>query len=276
MPGFFESIVRRKTDRQMLAAWVIAGPAAGSKALFSREEDHYSQEYRDEAFPEDCALEIRNLSRLSREPDGILEQGDSRVFLEQINIGRKLVICGAGHVALSVIRIGVMLGFEVTVIEDREEFAARAGEAGAHHVICRPFEEALEGIEGDPATAFVIMTREHVHDVACLRRVLKKNYAYAGMMGSRSRTGKIREQLLEEGYDPGKLDQVHMPIGLRIGSRTPEEIAVSVTAELIQVMNEADAGEGFPPGMAEELADISIPFGAEKSPEPKEEQKNSL
>lgn len=273
MPGFFESIVRRKTDRQMLAAWVIAGPAAGAKALFFREEDHYSQEYCDEAFPEDCALEISKLSSLSREPDGILEQGDSRVFLEQINIGRKLVICGAGHVALSVIRIGVMLGFEVTVIEDREEFAARAGEAGAHHVICRPFEEALEGIEGDPATAFVIMTREHVHDVACLRRVLKKNYAYAGMMGSRSRTGKIREQLLEEGYDPGKLDQVHMPIGLRIGSRTPEEIAVSVTAELIQVMNEADAGEGFPAGMAEELASISIPFGTEKSPEPDEAQK---
>ena len=119
MPGFFESIVRRKPDRQMLAAWVIAGPAAGAKALFFREEDHYSQEYRDEAFPEDCALEISKLSSLSREPDGILEQGDSRVFLEQINIGRKLVICGAGHVALSVIRIGVMLGFEVTVIEDR-------------------------------------------------------------------------------------------------------------------------------------------------------------
>ena len=273
MPGFFESIVRRKTDRQMLAAWVIAGPAAGAKALFFREEDHYSQEYRDEAFPEDCALEISKLSKLSQEPDGILEQGDSRVFLEQINMGRKLVICGAGHVALSVIRIGVMLGFEVTVIEDREEFAARAGEAGSHHVICRPFEEALEGIEGDSATAFVIMTREHVHDVACLRRVLKKNYAYAGMMGSRSRTGKIREQLLEEGYDPGKLDQVHMPIGLRIGSRTPEEIAVSVTAELIQVMNEADAGEGFPAGMAEELAAISIPLGAEKSPEPDEAQK---
>ena len=86
MPGFFESIVRRKPDRQMLAAWVIAGPAAGAKALFFREEDHYSQEYCDEAFPEDCALEISKLSSLSREPDGILEQGDSRVFLEQINM----------------------------------------------------------------------------------------------------------------------------------------------------------------------------------------------
>ena len=107
---------------------MIAGPAL-SEGTFFREEDHYSQEYCDEAFPEDCALEISKLFSLSREPDGILEQGDSRVFLEQINIGRKLVICGAGHVALSVIRIGVMLGFEVTVIEDREEFAARAGEA---------------------------------------------------------------------------------------------------------------------------------------------------
>ena len=79
----------------------------------------YAVSLTDKSERQDCALEISKLSSLSREPDGILEQGDSRVFLEQINIGRKLVICGAGHVALSVIRIGVMLGFEVTVIEDR-------------------------------------------------------------------------------------------------------------------------------------------------------------
>ena len=261
MPGFFESIAFRGPDRQMLAAWVFAGAAAGARALFVREGDHYEQVCREEAFPEDCAAEIL---KLSGEPEGILEQGDTRVFVEQINMGRKLVICGAGHVALFVIRIGVMLGFEVTVIEDREEFAARAAEAGARHVICKPFTEALDEMKGDPATAFVIMTREHVHDISCLRRVLEKEYAYAGLMGSRSRTGRIRDQLLVEGYDPQKVGQVHMPIGLRIGARTPEEIAVSVTAELIQAMNEADTGEGFPAGMAEELAALTDLSGAER------------
>ena len=164
------------------------------------------------------------------------------------------MICGAGHVALCVIRIGVMLGYDVTVIEDREEFAGKAREAGAQHVICRDFGEALDGVDGDFSTAFVVMTREHAYDVECLRRILGKPYVYAGMMGSRSRTEQVRQQLTEEGYDREKTEQIHMPIGLPIGSRTPEEIAVSVTAELIRVMNEADPGEGFPPGMAEELA----------------------
>ena len=121
-------------------------------------------------------------------------------------------------------------------------------------MICKSFGEALDGIGGDRSTAFVIMTREHIHDMDCLRRILRKPYAYAGMMGSRSRTEQIREQMLREGYDAGKVGELHMPIGLPIGSRTPEEIAVSVAAELIQVMNASDPGEGFPEGLAEELA----------------------
>ena len=140
------------------------------------------------------------------------------------------------------------------MIEDREEYAAKAREAGAHRVLCSPFTEALDGIAGDFSTAFVVMTREHAHDVDCLRKILLKPYAYAGMMGSRSRTEQVREQMLAEGFDSRKVEQLHMPIGLPIGSRTPEEIAVSVAAELISVLNTADPGEGFPPGMAEELA----------------------
>ena len=165
-----------------------------------------------------------------------------------------MVICGAGHVSLSVIRIGVLLGFEVTAIEDRPEYAEKAREAGARHVLCSPFTEALDSIAGDDSTAFVVMTREHAHDVDCLRKILGKPYAYAGMMGSRSRTEQIRKQMLEDGFDARKVEQLHMPIGLPIGSRTPEEIAVSVAAELISVLNASDPGEGFPEGMAAELA----------------------
>ena len=247
MPGFYETITREKKNGQLLAAWIIDGEDAGNKALFDRQEPVY----RDEDFPEELADRIR---RMDCPQAGLLEQNGSRVFLERISDGKRLVICGAGHVALCVIRIGVMLGYEITVIEDRREFAEKAGEAGAHRVICKPFGEALDEAGDDPMTAFVIMTREHSHDVECLRRVLQRPSAYIGMMGSRSRTEQIRQQMLEEGYDPRKVEQIHMPIGLRIGSRTPEEIAVSVAAELISVLNAADPGEGFPPGMAEELA----------------------
>ena len=247
MPGFYETIIRGKAKGQLLAAWIIDGEGAGTKALFDRQE----QVFRDEGFPAELAEGIRTMDCPQA---GLLEQNGSQVFLERISDGKRLVICGAGHVALCVIRIGVMLGYEITVIEDRREFAEKAGEAGAHRVICKPFGEALDEAGDDPMTAFVIMTCEHSHDVECLRRVLQRPSAYIGMMGSRSRTEQIRQQMLEEGYDARKVEQIHMPIGLRIGSRTPEEIAVSVAAELISVLNAADPGEGFPPGMAEELA----------------------
>ena len=247
MPGFFEEVVKRKGKEPLRAVWVVDGEGAGSKALFGTA----GELFRDPFFPEAIAQEIRTMLP---EQESLMTIDGSRVFLERISGGKKLVLCGAGHVSLCVIRLGVMLGYEVTVVEDREEYAGKAREAGAQQVVCRPFGEALDGIAGDLSTAFVIMTREHAHDLECLRRILEKPFAYAGMMGSRSRAEQVRNQLLEEGYDPGKVNSVHMPIGLPIGSRTPEEIAVSVTAELISVLNAADPGEGYPPGMAEELA----------------------
>ena len=253
MEDFFESIASFRSYRQLRAAWVIEGEGAGAKALFARDGEHYTQICRDSAFSQACAAQI---AKLSCGHEGVVNLGERKIFVEQIHNGRRLVICGAGHVSMPAIRIAVMVGFEVTVIEDRTEFAQKAEAAGAHHVICKPFEEALEEIESDPGTAFVIMTRAHSHDIACLRKILNKPYSYTGMMGSRSRTGLIRSQLLEEGFDPLKVGQLHMPIGLPIGSRTPEEIAVSVMAELIQVINVQNAGEGFPEGMAEELAGL--------------------
>ena len=247
MPGFFREIVKRKGKETLRAAWVVDGEGAGTRALFSGTEELFM----DPLFPETLVKEMRELPP---ERDGLQVIGKSRVFLERISGEKKLVICGAGHVSLCLIRLGAALGYGVTVIEDREEYAAKAREAGARQVECRPFGEALDGIAGDLSTAFVIMTREHAHDLECLRRILKKPFAYAGMMGSRSRAEQVRKQLTEEEYEAEKIRAVHMPIGLPIGSRTPEEIAVSVAAELISVLNAADPGEGFPPGMAEELA----------------------
>ena len=250
MKGFFEIILREKSRFPLLAAWVVEGESSGARALFAWKDGQYVRLYRDDAFPEALAGTIGAFDR-SRE--GALTVDGVRVFLERISGEKRLVVCGAGHVALCVIRLAAALGYDVTVIEDRAEYAEKASGAGAHRVLCKPFGEALDAVEGGPGTAYVVMTREHEHDVDCLRRILLKPCAYTGVMGSRSRASQIRQQLLEEGFAPERLREMHMPVGLGIGARTPEEIAVSVMAELIAVMNARDTSEGFPPGMLEAL-----------------------
>lgn len=250
MAAFFASIAAHNVSTPLLAVWVVEGESAGTKALFAWDGAHYTEVCMDGDFPADSVKLIREGPRRQT---GMVKGKQTRLFLEPVTRKRRLVICGAGHVALSVIKLGVMLDYELTVIDDREAFTQKAADCGAHHVLCAPFEEALNNLEGDPSTAFVVMTREHLYDVECLRQILKKSYAYLGMMGSRSRTEQIRKLLLQEGFDAERLRQVHMPIGLSIGSRTPEEIAVSVMAEVIAVMNGADSTEDFPPDLLREL-----------------------
>lgn len=160
----------------------------------------------------------------------------SREFLKNMTYREdRLFICGGGHVSIPIIQIGKMLGFHVTVLEDRPVFADHARAAGADEVRCDSFENGLVQIEGDSDTYFVIVTRGHRYDMACLRRIIYKENAYIGMMGSRTRVRQVMNTLCEEGIEEELLRRVHSPIGLSIGAQTPEEIAVSVMAELIQV-----------------------------------------
>ena len=170
---------------------------------------------------------------LTSEPD---EKKDSpRVYCERVSRTPRLIICGGGHVSMPIIRLGKMLGFAVTVIEDRPKFADNARAAGADTVVCQPFASALSQIRGDSDSWFIIVTRGHRYDTECLDAILQKKYAYVGMMGSRRRSAIVKEQLAGKGVSRERLEEVHTPIGLKIGAETPEEIAVSVMAEIIQV-----------------------------------------
>jgi xanthine dehydrogenase accessory factor len=100
-------------------------------------------------------------------------------------------------------------------------------------------------IEGNPDTYFVIVTRGHRYDTQCLRLALQKTNAYIGMMGSRRRVSLVKEQLREEGFATEELEKVHTPIGLAIGAQTPEEIAVSIMAEIIQEKNRNGSGSTY-------------------------------
>ena len=171
----------------------------------------------------------------------------TRIYRERIGRTPKMIICGAGHVSMPIIRMGKMLGFTVTVIEDRPKFADHARASGADQVLCEPFSDGLSKIRGDSDSWFIIVTRGHRYDTECLEAILQKPYAYVGMMGSRRRVAIVKDQLEAKGVCREALDGVHTPIGLKIGAETPEEIAVSVMAEIIQVKNAGSAKGGYSP-----------------------------
>lgn len=159
-------------------------------------------------------------------------QGDT-FFVEKIGGRQTLVICGAGHVSLSIIAFARMLDFYIIVLEDRKEYASLAKNAGADEVIVDNFEEGMAKIQGSEDTYFIIVTRAHGYDKVCLKNAIHKPHAYIGMMGSKHRVAFVLKQLIEEGENQEILSRVHTPIGLKIKAQTPQEIAVSIMAEII-------------------------------------------
>lgn len=157
------------------------------------------------------------------------------VFVERLSPKPQLVILGGGHVAYAVYQLGCLLGFSITVVDDREEFCNAQRFPNAD-TLCLPFAQALEQLPCDRSTYYVIVTRGHQHDYECLAHLLRQPQgAYLGMIGSRRKRGLVHQALLEEGFTQEQIDTVHSPIGLAIGAQTPEEIAVSIFAEIIQV-----------------------------------------
>lgn len=173
----------------------------------------------------------------------VYEAHGRRILAERLTRRPSLVICGGGHISAPLAAMGAMLDFDITVIDDREEFANAARFPTAQHIKCLGFGEALEQIPGGPSTFFVVITRGHSADRECMEHILKKDAAYVGMIGSRHKVDVVKRQLAEDGFDQERLDAVYAPIGLSIGAQTPAEIAVCIAAQLVQVRR-AGAAEG--------------------------------
>ncbi len=166
----------------------------------------------------------------------VLIQGEEKgIFLEPLTPLPGLYIFGAGHISLTLCALGKMVGFRVTVFDDRAEFANPQRFPEADEIVVRPFEQMLEGYSFGPNAFVVIVTRGHMHDHQILSKVLKNPPHYIGMIGSRHKRGVVFKALKEEGFPEDLIHSIHAPIGLDIHAETPEEIAVSITAELIQV-----------------------------------------
>src|SRR3972149_3653048 len=177
-----------------------------------------------------------------------------------------LGIARGGHTGKALATIGALCGFSVVVIDDRPDYANQERFPEADRVLCGDFAEALRGLPIDSNTYIVTVTRGHKHDEESLRQVVGSPAAYVGMIGSKRRVAAVLQHLIDDGLDPeagrrghtppgpglggrapgggaGGVRRVHTPIGLDIGAETPEEIAVAIMAEVVQVRR---GGSGRP------------------------------
>lgn len=165
----------------------------------------------------------------------------ARVFVEAHHPRDELVVVGAGHIALPLARIGALLDFSVTVLDDREEFADEARFPEAARVIRADFADPFRHVRLGRRSYVVLVTRAHRYDFDCLSHLLSAasdpaaRPRYIGMIGSRRRVRAAFEALLQAGHQREQLETIHAPIGLDIGAETPAEIAVSIAAEVVHV-----------------------------------------
>jgi xanthine dehydrogenase accessory factor len=181
--------------------------------------------------PAELRAEILRKSR--RTPFIALDQG-REVFVEPLVHPGRVHLAGAGHVALATARIAAFVGFEVVVMDDRQEFASieRYPEAGKVRVL-DSFSDCIKDL--GPDDYVIIVTRGHLHDREVLAQALRTDAGYIGMIGSKRKRAAVYDSLRRDSFTDTDLARVHCPIGLAIGADTPEEIALSIMAELVQV-----------------------------------------
>lgn len=246
MREFYQRVETMNPNCRNLSLTVIEGEAFGEKAFVSG--GHIEWTEGETKFFQSHEKEISKIQE-----NGIFEIGGVKVFCEILGRQKKMVICGGGHVSIAIIYLAKMTGFHITVLEDRPKFADNARRAEADEVICDTFEQGLAQIPGDPDTFFIIVTRGHVYDQICLEQIVKKPHAYIGMMGSRRRVAQVKRTALERGADPEVIENLHSPIGLNIGAETPEEIAVSVLGEIIEVKNKENRSSIYSEEILDEI-----------------------
>ncbi len=169
------------------------------------------------------------------EESGLVCGGQMEVFIEPVEASPDVYIFGAGHVGHALAQMAHATGFRVHVIDDREKFASADRFSDGIDVVVDDIPSWLAGHPLPPTAYAVVVTRGHRHDLDALRALAPGPTRYVGLIGSRAKVKRIYDALVEEGIDPAHLTRVHAPIGLDIGAVTPQEIAVSILAELVAV-----------------------------------------
>lgn len=163
--------------------------------------------------------------------------GQMKVFIEPFAGLKHLIICGAGHIALPLSFLGKLLNFKVTIIDNRKEFANAKRFGHVDKVILYNHATALNQQIVDDKTYIVIVTQGNEYDYECLKTAITKKTAYLGVISSKAKKIKFFNRLIKDKIPERLFKKVHIPTGLDIGAQTPEEISISIMAEIIQTAN---------------------------------------
>ena len=181
-----------------------------------------------------------DLDDREKEDTGMICGGKMEFFIEPVNASSHLYIFGGGHVALPLARFASMIGFSYAIVEDRPEFATAERFPDAKELIITNPDQIEQKVKFSEGDYVAIVTRSHELDYQALKKVLKQSVKYIGLIASKVKKKQVFEQLKNEGFQDQIINQIHSPIGLDIAAQTPEEIAISIVAELIQVKNKSE------------------------------------
>lgn len=218
----------------------VEGRLKGSKAVLDASGEVLSGD-----LPGDIAADIREdaLALMTHEQHRALSYGDHEVFIETLAPPPDLLVFGAVHIGQALCSFGSQMGYRVTVVDSRPAFATEERFPEAHRVIKGWPRDVMDQLDFDRRTWLVVLSHDPRHETPPLEAALKAETRYIGAMGSR-RTHNLRvERLRELGFGDGDIARIHSPIGLDIGAETPQEVAVSILAEMTLVRY--GAGTGF-------------------------------
>lgn len=176
-----------------------------------------------------------NLGQDAAYDNGLICGGQLNIFIEPVIPQPRAIIFGAGHISKGLAKVITLAGFSTTVVDDREQFANRDRFPEADEVLAGEYEEIFPTLSVHENTYLVIVTRGHRDDMRVLRWALDTPARYVSMIGSKRKVISVIRELEREGIPRERFERVHAPMGLDIGAITPEEIAVSVAAEMIAV-----------------------------------------
>ncbi len=185
---------------------------------------------------------------LTETESGLVCGGNLVVFVEPVVPALHLVILGAGHVGVAVAKAARFTGYRTTVIDDREEYANPALLPDVDEVLVNDFSDPLRGVRVWSETGIVIATRGHAHDLDAVKAALLTPAGYIGLVGSRRKRGVITSALIDAGFSKDDIGRIIVPVGIPIGSETPEEIAISIMAQIIEYRRNHAENFGDPLG----------------------------
>mgnify|MGYP001403210106 CR=1 FL=1 len=167
---------------------------------------------------------------------------DKKIFflVEILYPKLKLIIVGGGHVGLALAQLAEILGFEITIVDDRQEYANSERFPMAKEIYSNKISDSLNQITIDHLSYVVLVSRGHKLDEEALELVVEQKASYIGMIGSKRRTKIVIDNLLNRGVSPKNLNKVFTPVGLNLGGQSPGEIALSILAEIIQLIHQGD------------------------------------